>query len=241
NQLIGKDADFKTFEMFPIHKQLQQGENTIAVIALGPTNAPANGLLYVDSIMHLEDEREMRIASDESWQFSTTPPAVDGRKLNPIPQENLHSVTIPSTNANQQKIIETQTPMLLARAGIRDDRMIRASLVKNSFLMRSLGRPNRDQIVSMRPNDLTTLEAMDLSNGQPLSDALVEAGKLYAERFAEAPAELVSALYEMILTREATPEEMEISTAVLGTKPRAEAVEDLCWALFMSPEFQYTR
>jgi hypothetical protein len=107
--------------------------------------------------------------------------------------------------------------------------------------MRSLGRPNRDQIVSMRPNDLTTLEAMDLSNGQPLSDALAEAGKMYAERFKESPAELVSSLYERILTREATPEEMEISTDVLGAKPRAEAVEDLCWALFMSPEFQYIR
>jgi len=241
HQLIGKDADFKTFEMFPIHKQLKQGENTIAVIAQGPTNAPANGVLYVDAIMHLEDEREMRIASDESWQFSTTPPAVDGRKLNATHPENLDSVTIPSTNANQRKTIENQTPMLLARAGIRDDRMIRASLVKNSFLMRSLGRPNRDQIVSMRPNDLTTLEAMDLSNGQPISDALVEAGKQYAERFAEAPTELVSSLYEQILTREATPEEMQISTDVLGTKPRAEAVEDLCWALFMSPEFQYIR
>ena len=29
-------------------------------------------------------------------------------------------------------------------------------------MMRALGRPNRDQIVSMRPNDLTTLEAMEL-------------------------------------------------------------------------------
>ena len=29
--------------------------------------------------------------------------------------------------------------------------MVRASLVKSDFLMRSLGRPNRDQIVSVRP------------------------------------------------------------------------------------------
>jgi hypothetical protein len=38
--------------------------------------------------------------------------------------------------------------------------------------MRSLGRPNRDQIVTLRPTELTTLEAMDLSNGQTLAQWL---------------------------------------------------------------------
>ncbi len=32
-----------------------------------------------------------------------------------------------------------------------------------SILTRTLGRPNRDQIGSMRPNDLSTLEAIDLN------------------------------------------------------------------------------
>ena len=50
--------------------------------------------------------------------------------------------------------------------------MVRASLLKSDFLMRALGRPNRDQIVTSRPSELTTLEAIDLANGQALANAL---------------------------------------------------------------------
>src|SRR5205814_10033208 len=51
-------------------------------------------------------------------------------------------------------------------------RLIRASLVRSDALMRSLGRPNREQVVTTRPDQLTTLQALDLSNGQALSDLL---------------------------------------------------------------------
>ena len=54
-------------------------------------------------------------------------------------------------------------------------------LVKSDFLMRSLGRPNRDQIVTSRPADLTTLEAIDLSNGETLALALKAGAESYAE------------------------------------------------------------
>ena len=36
--------------------------------------------------------------------------------------------------------------------------------------MRSLGRPNREQVVTTRPDQLTTLQALDLANGQILTD-----------------------------------------------------------------------
>ena len=41
--------------------------------------------------------------------------------------------------------------------------------------MRTLGRPNREQVVTTRPAELTTLEALELSNGRPLSE-LLDAG-----------------------------------------------------------------
>ena len=50
--------------------------------------------------------------------------------------------------------------------------MIRAALVKADALMRSLGRPNREQVVTTRRDVLTTLQALDLSNGQILADML---------------------------------------------------------------------
>jgi hypothetical protein len=53
---------------------------------------------------------------------------------------------------------------------------VRAALVKSDALMRSLGRPNREQVVTTRPDQLTTLQALDLSNGQPLTDLLDACG-----------------------------------------------------------------
>ena len=50
--------------------------------------------------------------------------------------------------------------------------MVRAALLKSNDLMRALGRPNRDQIVSMRPSDLTTLEAISLANGETIDRSL---------------------------------------------------------------------
>ena len=54
---------------------------------------------------------------------------------------------------------------LLAQMSGKGSPPARASLVKSDLLQRSLGRPNREQIVSMRPNELSTLEAIDLANG----------------------------------------------------------------------------
>ena len=43
--------------------------------------------------------------------------------------------------------------------------------------MRALGRPNRDQIVTSRPNELTTLEAINLANGKELNNAVAVGAK----------------------------------------------------------------
>ena len=53
-----------------------------------------------------------------------------------------------------------------------DGPSVRAALVKNDFLMRSLGRPHRDQVVTSRPAELTMLQAIDLANGAILSKYL---------------------------------------------------------------------
>jgi hypothetical protein len=46
-------------------------------------------------------------------------------------------------------------------------------------------------------------------------------------------------LYTHLLARTPTSAERRIATQMLGAKPSAAGVEDLLWALLMSPEFQY--
>lgn len=113
---------------------------------------------------------------------------------------------------------------------------VRASLVKNDFLMRSLGRPHRDQVVTTRPAQLTTLQAIDLANGQILADYLRRGAAQLVGR--EDPGNWI---FEYALSRSPTAVETEVLNDVLGDNPDSVAIEDLLWLVFMQPEFQIIR
>jgi hypothetical protein len=119
----------------------------------------------------------------------------------------------------------------------------RAALLKADLLMRTLGRPNRDQIVTSRPQDLSTLEALDLAAGQRLSQMLsAGAGKVSQLKW-ESHESLVTWLFQAALARPPSLPEKEASLELLaqaGTQKQA-AVEDLLWSVFALPEFQLIR
>jgi hypothetical protein len=119
-------------------------------------------------------------------------------------------------------------------------KMVRASLVPADLLMRALGRPNREQIVSMRPDNITTLEAIDLANGEQLAAYL----KPGAERLMSAghsPPALIETVYMRALSRRPSESETRELSAVLGDNPTPQAVEDLLWMVLLLPEFQFVR
>ena len=119
--------------------------------------------------------------------------------------------------------------------------MVRASLVKGDALMRSLGRPNRDQIVSMRPADLTTLEAIDLANGQTLADDLAKGAKTILSKRAASTSSLGEWLFRSAYSRSPSTDELAVTREVLGATPDEQRVQDLLWAIIMQPEFQLIR
>jgi hypothetical protein len=112
--------------------------------------------------------------------------------------------------------------------------------MNSDFLMRSLGRPNRDQIVSSRPNDLTTLEAIDLAAGETLSDWLNAGARRWAER-QRSTAQLIDDLYLTALSRRPTAAERAVLVDELGDQPDPRAIADAIWAVVMTPEFLMVR
>ncbi|HEV3021093.1 MAG TPA: DUF1553 domain-containing protein, partial [Pirellulales bacterium] len=124
----------------------------------------------------------------------------------------------------------------------RERQFVRASLVFCDELMRSLGRPNREQVVTTRGDVLTTLQALDLSNGSVLAETLQHgAANLVKDKSATDAKDLVERLYLQALSRPPTPDELATATELAGTPPTTDGVADLLWSLFMLPEFQLIR
>jgi hypothetical protein len=116
-------------------------------------------------------------------------------------------------------------------AGDRGKEPMRASLVTASLLMRSLGRPNREQVVTTRPEELSTLQALDLTNGRDLAEIMDRGAANLRKRHPNWPAERwVEWLYASALSRKPTAAEIETA--------REMDLPDLLWAVLMLPEFQ---
>jgi hypothetical protein len=121
-------------------------------------------------------------------------------------------------------------------------RFVRAALVNADALMRSLGRPNREQVVTTRPDQLTTLQALDLSNGEILTDTLLRGatGLLKSQPRATSK-ELVKLVFLRALCRGPSATELVTARALLGKSPSPESLADLLWSVVMLPEFQLIR
>jgi len=118
-----------------------------------------------------------------------------------------------------------------------DDRPVRAVFAKRDELQAALGRPNREQIVSSRPDIVTTLEAINLANGPELA-ALLKAGA--ANMIGKTSStQFIETTYLAALSRKPTAPEIQVAMEMLGESPSAEAIEDFLWSIFMLPEFIY--
>jgi hypothetical protein len=116
---------------------------------------------------------------------------------------------------------------------------VRASLVANDFLMRSLGRPHRDQVVTSRPSSLTTLQAIDLANGEILSNTLTKGAQNLSR--SKKRKDIPVWLYRHALGRSPTEKEESTLLAITQNSPDHQGVEDLLWLVFMQPDFQIIR
>jgi len=116
-------------------------------------------------------------------------------------------------------------------------REIRSCFVAADPMAVALGRPSREQVLTARPSSATTLQALELTNGETLANLLQRA----ALRLVECPLpanDLVQRLYRQALGRVPTPVEQSLAVNLLGHPTQREGVEDLLWAMTMLPEFQ---
>ncbi|MFN9720004.1 MAG: DUF1549 domain-containing protein [Planctomycetota bacterium] len=240
NREVLKGADWQQPSAVSLKGVLKKGDNTIVAIATNAGSTPNPAGLFFEARIRLADGSEQTIATDDQWQWSASIPIIKEGRLGAQRGEWNPVVIVHPVDVWTQ-VISTKGRELLVQSVNGNTRMVRASLVKNDFLMKSLGRPLREQIVSMRPDELTTLEAVDLSNGATLAGYLATGGRKLAESWSGRREALVEYVFQFALSRQPTESEVAAILEAFGEEPTPQEIEDLLWAVLMSPEFFLVR
>lgn len=244
NHEVAKGNNWSKLQSMALGDVLKKSEHTLifrvknggAAGSMGPAG------LFFELRLTLGDGSSRSIFSDDSWEFNRSVPAASKTPLDP-PTEGWQKVSVVKPVAAWTQVLDREAPRALALAQMRAEQppMVRAALLKNTPLMQSLGRPNRDQIVSSRPTGLTTLEALDLANETTLAEAFQRGGERWTKQPWASTGELVDAVFRSALSRAPTDEERSLFVEFLGEKPTPAALSDVLWSICMLPEFMLVR
>lgn len=238
---VKEDQNWETVDAVDLGASLHKGKNEILIVAKNGGNGPNPAAAYFEFRALPADPKakEIRFATDRTWQWTATAPDARGKFANPV--TDWAPVKEASEGPWAQKA-DPQARAALALVQGDGGKMVRASLMKSDLLMRSLGRPNREQVVTVRPEQLSTLQAIDLANGEILAALLGKGGaNLLAASTGKSPAEMVESLFLRALSRPPTAAEKAVMSEIVGGTPTAQGLEDALWAVLMLPEFQLVR
>ncbi len=217
---IKADNDWTTPEIVQLAKFLKAGQNRISILAKNAGKEPNAAGLYLSVFVNYKQVQP-------KIQYRSTDGIQDAKPIKPIEPWYLVYASIHRKEAE-------------AAGKLVDLPAIRASLMVSNPLMRTLGRPNREQVVTSRPAQLSTLQAIDLSNGKPLFD-MIESAAAQIVKQSPKRDELIERFYIRALCRKPTEREMTVLREIVGEKPTQQSTADLIWSIIMLPEFQHVR
>ena len=239
NRLIGSDANLATAETYAVNANLRKGDNTIMIVVKNGGSAPNPAGVWFEAQLRSAHGTRQTVVTDSTWEWTPAKPDDKGKFASP-PKD-----WAPAAEAANQHLWDSQTAKSLqiavsqSASGVPS--YVRASLVTSDLLMRALGRPNREQIVTVRPDNLTTLEAIDLENGNILAGLLKSGAATLLAQHPGTSEELIQTTFKRALSRPPNKNELAIMLEVLGLRPTPQSLEDMLWSVLLLPEFQFLR
>jgi hypothetical protein len=239
---IGAGDNWADPKSFDLSASLLKGANQIVVVGHNAGKAPNVAALFFQVNVTLKGGARVRMATDAAWESTTSVPNARGTfAAGKAKATEVVWQPVSLVKGDAWRMAEARMAEMLAGVEASSAVPARASLMKSDLLQRALGRPNREQIVSMRPNELSTLEAIDLSNGQALTNLLSAGAAKLKKRKWSSPEELARWLYVSALSREPAPAELKVAAGMVGADLSEQGIADLLWAVCMLPEFQTIR
>lgn len=129
-------------------------------------------------------------------------------------------------------------PLADPKAYMDASSFVRAALVQNDPFLTALGRPSRENVISVREGHVTLLQAMELTNGTKLNETLIQGAKKWLAQYKD-PNELTQAIYGQTLGRKPSADELKIANKLFEGKLEEGSVQELLWAIVLLPEFQF--
>jgi mono/diheme cytochrome c family protein len=247
---VGTGNDFKNGYVFDLRPYLKSGDNIFAVDVVNnlPGNIPPAsaeppagsespaGLWFYSRLRHVENgvQKTNDIVSNVSWLCSPVQKA-NWQNLNFNAVGWTNAVKLGGAGIIPWRMTESY---FLGRLASAYPGTIRAALVAADPLMTALGRPNREQVVTVRSSVATTLQALEMTNGETLADILNRGADSLLNNPEMAKNSLIPTLYQRALGRKPTAPELKLAQNIAGKPVQPAGVEDLLWSLTMLPEFQ---
>jgi hypothetical protein len=223
-------------------KNLVAGRNVIAAHAINwPDAATKSGLevrgpnpagFILHAAIQIDPQHTIELPSDASWLWNLTAPA-DWQQPDFDTPGWQHAVEVADAGAAPWGIADK-----LLATPLGPITSVRSALLADDALVRALGRPNREQVVTRRESIATTLQALELTNGQTLHDLVEHGARQWLNESPNEPAALVVGIYRTALGRAPTKRESAIAAELLGSPVTPAGLEDFLWTITMLPEFQ---
>ncbi|MBY5959591.1 DUF1549 domain-containing protein [Membranicola marinus] len=122
----------------------------------------------------------------------------------------------------------------------RDTNFIRASQVANNAFLTALGRPNREVVVTNRNDQPNLIQALELTNGTRLTQALAQGAEQWKNTYNE-PEDLIDHTYMNLLGRLPLSDEKDVALQALGPSPDTNIIQDYFWVMVLHPEVQFIK
>jgi len=230
-------SDWSQPGVYDARSLFRVGTNVVAVEAVngGDGPNPAGVLVYAKlRVTAGGQERVLDFATDASWQASISPTGKWREAGFTEAWPAAHVLGGPGLAP--WNVAEA---LASAVAGKTVYGTMRASLTAADPLALALGRPNREQVTTVRQSTATTIQALELTNGETLAKLLKRGAEQLVATNADGRS-LAERVFRQALSRPPTSKELNLAVELIGEQPKREGVEDLLWSVAMLPEFQLT-